>query len=96
MAYRVLRLDGRVQQGSADDGECYGDLEIRDILKEQKVVNVIVFVSHHYQGVHIGKARFQLSRDAVKEVIPRLNCDHQPEPQCHPRCTPDERHDDLD
>ena len=96
MAYRILRLDGRIQQGSADDGECYGDLEIRDILKEQKVVNVIVFVSRHYQGVHIGKARFRLIRDAVEEMLPRLNCDRQPEPQRRPRRTAEDSHDDLD
>ena len=55
MAYRLLQFNGKVQQGLHDDGEYYGDLEICDILKEQEVVNVIVFVTRHYLGVHIGR-----------------------------------------
>ena len=36
MAYIIL-MDGKIQQGSTDDGEYYCDLEICYILKEKKI-----------------------------------------------------------
>ena len=96
MAYRLLQFNGKVQQGSHDDSEYYGDLEIRDILKEQEVVNVIVFVTRHYLGVHIGKKRFSLTRSAVEEVLQKIDCPKQPAPQRTPPKPNHSCHDSID
>ena len=77
MAYRIL-MDGRIQQGSTDDGEFYGDLEIRDILKERKIVNLVVFVARTFNGQHIGKARFRLIRDVVYEALTTIDYEVEP------------------
>ena len=77
MAYRIL-MDGKIQQGSTDDGEFYSDLEIRDILKEKKIVNLVVFVTRSFNGQHIGKARFRLIRDMVYEVLSCIDFEVEP------------------
>ena len=87
----MLQLDGKVQQGSADDGEFFCDLQIRDVLKEKRAVNIVVFVTHEYKGIHIGKVCFRLVREAVEEVLTRIDCQIQPLPQRPPRSRSDEQ-----
>ena len=96
MAYRTLHLNGKIQQGLADDGEFYGDLQIRDILKDKKLINIVVFVARRYKGVHIGKVRFQLIEQVVLDVLPKLNADTQPAAQRPSRRNSLLSHEDLD
>ena len=67
------------------------DLQIRDVLKEKHAVNIVVFVTREYKGIHIGKVRFWLVCEAVEEVLTRIDCQIQPLPQRPPRSRSDDQ-----
>ena len=99
MAFRILEADGKITQGSTDDSEYFGDLEIRSVLEERKVVNVVLFVSREQGGGHIGPVRFKIIRAVTEEVLDKLKCDTIPKNQ---RSSPAKsrrrasRHEDID
>ena len=84
VAYRMVSPKGKIMQNSSDDGEFFGDLTIRDLLRDLRIVNVIVFVSRDYQGRHIGDARFRLVREAAKKALDQMQCDSEPKQQRPP------------
>ena len=68
MGYRIKSSE-TVIQGCAHNREYYGDREILQTLKKNKVVNLVVFVTREYGGIHLGGTRFDIITDLTNEVL---------------------------
>ena len=54
VAYRIPDMEG-----SCDDGEYYGDLQIMKLLKQKSITDVAVFVARSKGEANLGARRFQ-------------------------------------
>ncbi len=68
----IFRLTTPPSDGYTDDGEFGMGRTIRNYLQERDVQNVVVFVTRHYGGVHLGPKRFSIVKSLVKDVIDKL------------------------
>ena len=64
-----LKSGETVTQGCAHNREYYGDREILQTLKKNKAVNLVVFVTREYGGIHLGGMRFDIITDLTNEVL---------------------------
>ena len=67
VAYKLGDLEG-----SCDDGECFGDLQIMKLIKKQKMNNVAIFVTRTKGETNLGSRRFEIIREVVSDVLQRL------------------------
>ena len=75
-AYRIFGQDHFSLQSFCDDGEHGGGRRMLNILKEEGLFNVAVFIVRYKDGHNIGKARFEIITELTKMVIskmPKLN-----------------------
>ena len=69
--FRLFGQSFHVKQDYSDDGEVGGGTTILAKLKELGV-NIAVFVARYYDGVHIGKRRFELILDIIDGTLGKL------------------------
>ena len=72
LAYRIVKEEGKIMQGSVHDGEYFGDLEVLETMKRKEKADIAVFVVREYGGIHLGKKRFQIIQDVAVEVIDKM------------------------
>ena len=71
-AYRIFGTEHYKLQSYCDDGEHGGGRRMLNILKEQGLFNVAVFIVHYKDGENIGKARFEIISELTKQVIAKM------------------------
>ena len=67
--FRIFGSRFHELQNAQDDGEHGGGRCILDVLKEQKIWNVAVFVARYHNGPRLGGQRFEIITEMTKEVI---------------------------
>ncbi len=71
--YRLYSPEGAVtSDGYTDDGEHGMGKTVQDTLQQLDAKNVVVFVTRHYGGKHLGQKRFDTVKELVKALIPKL------------------------
>lgn len=71
-AYRLPGTDFSQTQGFIDDGEHGGGRALMKMLQKMQVFNQAVFVTRHYGGKHLGRARFTLIEQCASEALQKL------------------------
>ncbi len=72
-AYRFYNpLSSKSQDGYNDDGEHAMGRFVRDAIIELDGKNVIVFVTRHYTGGHLGPTRFRIVKDLIEKALKDL------------------------
>ena len=71
-AYRIFGKDHHNLQSFCDDGEHGGGRRILNVLKDQNLFNIAVFIVRYKDGDNIGKARFEIITELAKIVITKL------------------------
>ena len=71
-AYRIFGKEHHYLQSFCDDGEHGGGRRMLNILKEQGIFNIAVFIVRYKDGANIGKARFEIISELTKKAIARL------------------------
>ena len=59
-------------QGSYDDGEFYGDLQMVKQLKQKGTTNVAVFITRNKGQGNIGSKRFQIIHDIMEDLFKKM------------------------
>lgn len=76
MAIYRLRPDpsnpANVQEAYQDDGEIGAGRHLRYLLQRRNAVNVVVFVTRHYSGQHLGAKRWDLIDSVVDSALAEL------------------------
>ena len=67
--YRIFGSNSSALQDYSSDGEHFGGKQILDILKEQKVWNLAVFVVRFKNGPSLGPKRFDLIKETTRSAI---------------------------
>lgn len=62
-------------QDYVDDGEIAAGRALLSVLKEEKVMNVVVFLVRYYGGQHLGAARFDLFKQLATSAVNALRKD---------------------
>lgn len=71
-AFRLNPPNGPFNQEASDDGEHAGGRCILNVLEEQGVVDVAVFIIRFYGGTHIGAVRFDVIRKLSIRALQRI------------------------
>lgn len=71
-AYRLQGKDTYNRQDYVDDGEIGAGRTILNVLKEEKLMNVVVFMIRRYGGRHLGSARFDYFKKVTFSAIEAL------------------------
>ncbi len=75
-AYRLFSPEGAItKDGYNDDGEHGMGKTVRDTLLQNDAKNLIVFVTSHYGGRHLGPKRFDIVKEMVKVLIEKVKGD---------------------
>ena len=67
LGYRI-DCDGEVIFGSNADGEHTGDAKINELLYQENMVNIAVFVLRWYGGIHLGGTRLTIIYQQAKQI----------------------------
>lgn len=71
-AYRLPGKHSPTLQDYTDDGEIGAGRVILNTLKEEKLMNVVIFMIRHFGGQHLGPIRFDLMRKVTQSAIQNL------------------------
>lgn len=74
-AYRLLPDPGnpsRVFESYQDDGEIGAGRHLRYLLQRRNASNVVVFISRHYSGEHLGARRWELIENAMDSALAEM------------------------
>lgn len=71
-AYRLQGESTPNMQDYVDDGEYGAGRAILSILKEEKLMNVVVFMIRQYGGQNLGSARFELFKKVARSATEAL------------------------
>ena len=69
VGYRLFGSQHHLLQDYCDNNEHGGGRAILNVLKDAKIWNVAVFIVRYHNGPHLGKRRFEIIEDLVKQVI---------------------------
>ena len=72
-AYRIFGQEHHLLQSFCDDGEHGGGRRMLNILKEEGIFNLAIFVVRYKDGKNIGKARFEIITELTKMIIARMD-----------------------
>ena len=72
-AYRIFGKDHYNLQSFCDDGEHGGGRRMLNILKEEGLFNIAVFIVRYKDGENIGKARFEIITELTKMVLSKFS-----------------------
>lgn len=71
-AYRLPGQNTPNLQDFADDGEFGAGRVILQVLKEEKLMNVVIFMIRHYGGIQLGPSRFDMFRNVACSAVTAL------------------------
>lgn len=69
LVYRFRDKDGKVIDGSMDDGEFGAGRNLLKHFEERGHENIACVITRWYGGEHLGVARFGLMRELVDQVV---------------------------
>lgn len=69
LAYRVLTVNGHIEQDCDDDGEAGAGKGLLFTLQQCEVVNCVVVVSRWFGGIKLGPARFKHINNVARELV---------------------------
>lgn len=88
-AYRLDPPNGPYNQEATDDGEHGGGRCLLNVLQENQITNMVVFIVRFFGGKHIGAARFDTMRQLARVALVKagaLNAFTDTANKSHPRC----------
>ena len=68
-AYRIQKDDGKVIEGSVDDGEHGAGYQILKLLRDRGEVNVMTIVTRWFGSKHLGPRRFECIRVSAESAL---------------------------
>lgn len=74
-AYRLCpnpAIPGNIDEGHQDDGEIGAGKHLRYLLRRRNATNIVVFLSRHYRGVHLGNKRWEAMEQAFNAAMDEL------------------------
>lgn len=71
-AYRLQGEDTPYLQDYIDDGEIGAGRTILKVLKDQQLMNIVIFMVRYYGGKHLGSKRFDVFKEVTESAIDAL------------------------
>lgn len=71
-AYRLPGKNTHNMQDYVDDGEIGAGRVVLNVLKEERLMNIVVFMIRKYGGQHLGPSRFDIMRRVTMSAITNM------------------------
>ena len=68
-AYRIKGKDGKITEGSKDDGEHGSGYNLLKLLRDREMTNMMVIVTRWFGKAHLGPQRFQIIRNCAENTL---------------------------